>query len=47
MKIININIEEFGCLEDKRYNLSPEFNLAVGENESGKSTLLAFIKFIF
>lgn len=47
MKIINIKIEEFGCLEDKSYELSPQFNLAIGENESGKSTLLAFIKFIF
>jgi len=47
MKIISINIEEFGCLEDKSYSFSPLFNLAIGENESGKSTLLAFIKFIF
>lgn len=47
MKIINIKIEEFGCLADKNYELSEGFNLAMGENESGKSTLLAFIKFIF
>lgn len=47
MKIINIKIDEFGCLADKSYELSDGFNLAVGENESGKSTLLAFIKFIF
>ena len=47
MKILSINIEEFGCLEEKSYSFSPRFNLAVGENESGKSTLLAFIKFIF
>ncbi len=47
MKIISIKIDEFGCLSDKSYELSDGFNLAVGENESGKSTLLAFIKFIF
>lgn len=47
MKIINIKIDEFGCLSDKNYDLSEGFNLAMGENESGKSTLQAFIKFIF
>ena len=47
MKILNIKIEDFGCLSGRSFDLSPAFNLAVGDNESGKSTLLAFIKFIF
>ena len=47
MKLTNIKIDEFGCLSGKEITLSPTFNLAVGDNESGKSTLLAFIKFIF
>lgn len=47
MKIINVKIEDFGCLSGKSFDLSPSFNLIVGNNESGKSTLLAFIKFIF
>ena len=47
MKIINIKIDDFGCLSGKSFDLSPTFNLVMGDNESGKSTLLAFIKFIF
>ena len=47
MKIINIKIEEFGCLENRSFDLSSKLNLITGENESGKSTLQAFIKFIF
>ncbi len=47
MKIINIRIDDFGCLSGKSFDLSHTFNLVMGNNESGKSTLLAFIKFIF
>ena len=47
MKITKINIDDFGCLAGKSFELSPTFNLVMGDNESGKSTLLAFIKFIF
>ena len=47
MKITNIKIDDFGCISKKSIDLSPTFNLAVGDNESGKSTLLSFIKFIF
>ena len=46
MKILSAEIEEFGCLENRRIEFSDGFNLIVGENESGKSTLLTFIKFI-
>ncbi len=46
MKIIEIKIEDFGCLSDRSFTLSEGFNLIKGENESGKSTLLSFIKFI-
>ena len=46
MKILNLTVDEFGCLSDRRYDLSEGFNLITGENESGKSTLLGFIKFI-
>ena len=47
MKILEIKINEFGCLSDRQFDLSEGFNLAMGDNESGKSTLLSFIKFIF
>ena len=47
MKITNIKIDDFGCISKKSFDLSSTFNLVVGDNESGKSTLLAFIKFIF
>ena len=47
MKIIEIKIEDFGCLSDRSFSLAEGFNLIQGENESGKSTLLAFIKFMF
>lgn len=47
MRICDIYIEEFGAVNNKKISLLPGFNLIVGENESGKSTLCAFIKFIF
>ena len=47
MHIRDIYIEEFGAVNDKCISLQPGFNLIVGENESGKSTLCAFIRFIF
>ena len=46
MKILNLYIEDFGCLSDRSFELSRELNLIEGPNESGKSTLLSFIKFI-
>lgn len=47
MKIEKINITDFGCLSGRSFDLSSSFNLIRGDNESGKSTLLEFIKFIF
>ncbi len=46
MRIISIHIEEFAGLRDKKLAFSDGLNLLVGENESGKSTVCAFIKFI-
>lgn len=46
MKIINLNIDDFGCFYDRRFDFSQGVNLIEGENESGKSTLISFIKFI-
>lgn len=45
MKILEINIIQFGKFKDRAFNLDGGFNVIRGENESGKSTLLAFIKF--
>ena len=46
MKILDLHIIEFGCLSD--YTLIPDegINLLVGDNETGKSTILLFIKFM-
>ena len=46
MKITQISISEFGCLKDKIIEPSGALNIIYGENESGKSTLLLFIKFM-
>ncbi len=46
MKILNITISEFAGLGQRSYNLSEGLNIIEGLNESGKSSLLAFIKFI-
>ncbi len=47
MRILKIEIEEFGKLSDRLFLLGEGLNLIEGANESGKSTLLAFIRFIF
>ena len=46
MKIIELNISQFGCFENKKIELDGGLNLIYGENESGKSTILSFIKFM-
>ena len=46
MKILKINIEDFGCISKRSFDLADGLNLVLGENESGKSTILSFIKFI-
>ena len=47
MKIKNIKINNYGNLEDKEINLKNKINIIYGKNESGKSTLLNYIKNIF
>ena len=46
MKILQLNITEFGCIKDKIIEPSGDLNIIYGENESGKSTVLLFIKFM-
>ena len=47
MKIENIKINSFGTLENKEINLDKNVNIIYGKNESGKSTLLTYIKTAF
>ncbi|MCI9178092.1 MAG: AAA family ATPase, partial [Clostridia bacterium] len=47
MKIKNIKINSYGTLKEKEINLKDNINIIYGKNESGKSTLLNFIKNIF
>ncbi len=46
MYIHKLSIKEFGALRDREFRLAPGINLFEGNNESGKSTLLAFIRFM-
>ena len=47
MIIKKLHIISFGMLNDKKIDLSEKLNVVSGDNETGKSTLGAFIKFIF
>ncbi len=47
MKIKNIKVNAYGTLEQKEIELGDHINLIYGQNESGKSTLLNFIKSSF
>lgn len=47
MYIESIKIGNFGKLSGREYSLSSGLNLIEGKNESGKSTLCEFIKFVF
>lgn len=47
MKIENIKINSFGTLKNKEINLDKNVNIIYGKNESGKSTLLTYIKTAF
>ncbi len=47
MKIKSINISAFGALENFSLNFTDGFNVIYGENEDGKSTIMAFIKMMF
>ena len=47
MYIKRLIIDDFGALQQRNVTLSEGFNLITGSNESGKSTLCAFIKYVF
>ena len=47
MKIENIKVNSYGILKEKEINLKSNLNIIYGKNESGKSTLLSYIKNIF
>lgn len=46
MKILKINITEFAALRNLSLELDGGMNIIEGANESGKSSILAFIKFM-
>jgi len=46
MKILELHITEFGCLTDRHLIPDEGMNLLVGDNETGKSTVMLFIKFM-
>lgn len=46
MKIERIEIDGFGCHKDLSLSFREDFNLLCGKNESGKSTILAFVETI-
>ncbi len=47
MRIKSVYIQNFGKLSNKKIDFSDGFNLVFGENEAGKTTLMAFIKMMF
>ena len=47
MRILSIEIESFGRLQNFSLELDEGITLVEGENESGKSTILAFLRFAF
>ena len=47
MKIVDININSYGNIENKDVELKDGINIIKGSNESGKSTLLSYISNIF
>ncbi len=47
MKIENIKVNSYGILKEKEVNLKDNLNIIYGKNESGKSTLLNYMKNIF
>ncbi|MCD7830747.1 MAG: AAA family ATPase [Firmicutes bacterium] len=46
MYIEKINIKSFGRLSDVSFELSPKINLFEGDNETGKTTVASFVKFM-
>ena len=46
MKIQSVTVSHFGKLTDRTFRFTDGINLIYGENESGKSTLAAYLKYI-
>ena len=46
MKIKKFNAESFGKLKNKQIDLAPDINVIVGANESGKSSVTRFLRFM-
>ena len=46
MRIDKITISEFGALKNRCFSLNDGINVFEGRNESGKSTIVAFIRFM-
>ncbi len=47
MRILECTLSEFGAFTDRTFTFGDGLNIIEGGNESGKSTLLAFMKFMF
>lgn len=47
MIIKKIHMDQFGKFQDYSLELGPNFNLIYGNNEEGKSTIMAFIQMMF
>ena len=47
MRILDCTLNEFGAFREKTFTFGDGLNIIEGGNESGKSTLLAFIRFMF
>ena len=47
MKINSVYISSFGKIKNLKLDLNNSFNVIYGENENGKSTIMAFIKMMF
>lgn len=47
MVINRIHILRFGALRDREFTVMPGLNIIEGENESGKTTVAAFLRYLF